>query len=78
MNSKCIVGTSLDDRCHKLIFAKLVGMKKINDFENEEIQLLVARTDLHFNEESEICYHYEKINLIRYESNFSTFLKKKL
>ena len=58
MKSKCTVGTLLDDECHKLIHAKLVGMKKINDFENEEMQLLEARPDLHFTEESEICYQH--------------------
>ena len=30
-------------------------MKKINDFENEEIQLLEARADLHFNKKIDIC-----------------------
>ena len=47
---------------------KLIGMKKIDDFENKEMQLLQARNYLHFNEESEICYHHEKPYLIRYES----------
>ena len=65
--------------------AKLVGMKKINDFGNEEIQLLEARTELYFNEESEICNHYKKVYLIRYESiqkwcsdRFNTHGKKKV
>ena len=30
-------------------------MIKINDFENEEIQLLEATTDLHVNQEFDIC-----------------------
>ena len=55
MNSQCTAGTLHGDEWHKLIYAKLVGMKKINDFENKKTQLLAATTDLHFNEESEIC-----------------------
>ena len=30
-------------------------MKKINDFENEEIQLLEASADLHFSKKIDIC-----------------------
>ena len=30
-------------------------MKKINDFENEEIQPLEASADLHFNKKIDIC-----------------------
>ena len=41
--------------------AKLVERKKINDFGSNKIQLLEARIDLHFNKESEICYHHEEV-----------------
>lgn len=71
-NSKCTLGLLLNDsECHKVIYSRSTGLRKLSELKDGEKQLILVRSSLKDNSEindaSTICLHHIKILLEKYE-----------
>ena len=60
----CCVGEKLNDKCHQLSYCKETGLLNFNDFDEDDKELLILRTQL--KEISTICLHHRKVYLEKY------------
>ena len=68
MNS-CSVGLYLDSECHKLIYCRTVGLKNLESFESNELELVFWRSGLTMlNINATICHHHEQTVLKKFSS----------
>ena len=67
MAELCSVGLCEESECHKLSFAKKIGLTSAKDFSPEELEVLMLRTGLKEAQLMTVCFHHKAIYLDRYE-----------
>ena len=69
--ANCSIGIKLDEDCHRKSFCRTAGLKGINDFEEEEVQLICWRSGIEQQNLKDVCYHHEQTILVRYSKNIT-------
>ena len=68
----CSVGLYLNSECHKLTYSRSTGIKNLDSYENNELQLIYWRSGLSMlNINATICHHHEQTVLKKF-----SFLQK--
>ena len=67
--SLCSVGLYMSSECNKLTFSRTVGVKYVESFERDELELIFWRSCLTIlNINATICHHHEQTVLRRFPS----------
>ena len=67
--SSCSVGLYMNSECHKTTYSRTVGVKNVESFERNEIELIFWRSGLTMlNTNATICQHHEQTVLRRFTS----------
>lgn len=76
-NDSCSIGISMNEACHKTINCRIEGLKQSSEFSGEDLELIKWRSGV--SDIGNICFHHDKVLLIRYESlqKFDPFAKHK-
>ena len=70
-SSKCSVGLVKEEVCHKITYAKQIGLINFKDIESLERQIMLKRSGIQAKIET-ICYHHKHLLLDKYESHQKT------
>ena len=72
--SLCSVGLYMNSECNKLTYSRTVGVKYLESFERDELELTFWRSDLTLlNINGTICHHCEQTVLSRFSSMRKTY-----
>ena len=67
--SLCSVGLYMNSECNKLPYSRIVGVKYLESFERDELELIFWRSGLTIlNINATICHHHEQTVLRRFSS----------
>ena len=72
--SLCSVGLFMNNECNKLTYSRTVGVKFLESFERDEVELIFwgsGLTILDIN--ATICHHHKQIVLRRFSSMQKTY-----
>lgn len=71
-NISCSVGNIHNDVCHKTVFTRTLGLKRLQELTDREKELLYWRVGCALsdmtNTDFTVCRHHEQMYLLRYES----------
>ena len=69
----CFVGLYINSECNKLTNSRIVGVKYLESFEKDELELFFWRSGLIIlNINATICHHHEQTVLRRFSSMLKT------
>ena len=66
--SLCSVGLYMNSECNKLTYSRTVGVKYLESFERDELELILGRSGLTILNFNGTIYHHEETVLIRFSS----------
>ena len=73
--SLCSVGLYMNSECNKLPYSRIVGVKYLESFERDELELIFWRSGLTIlNINATICHHHKQTVLRRFLSMQKTCL----
>ena len=64
-SSKCSVGITKEETCHKLSYVKTIGLVNFDQLNSEEKNIIKKRSEIKESIKT-ICYHHKRLLLVKY------------